>query len=554
MNQSRRDLLFIICLSALFFLTGLGGVHLFDWDEINFAEAAREMLTTGDYLRIQIDYRPFWEKPPLFMWMQAAAMHIFGVTEYAARFPNAVCGVLTLICIYVIGKRHFSRDFALLWTLAFGGSILPHLYFKSGIIDPWFNLFIFLGIYHFINFIFKRKKAKATEEKYSLAPLLLAGAFIGTAVLTKGPVAYLIVCLVLGVNWLSERFKFFVSVSQFLLFTLAVIAVTGVWFGADIWRNGMWFTETFIDYQIRLFSTEDAGHGGFFGYHFVVLLVGCFPASVPAVFGFKKSQLTDYQRFFKKFMLILFWVVLILFSIVESKIVHYSSLCYFPLSFLAATCLYELHKAKKRPSPYLQNALLGLGILLSVIVIIVPFFGQNIDLLRPLFAQDKFALANLNAEVTWTGFESVAGVILLLTVLLAHRFFRQKRIPAGSKILFLGTALFVQTTLFLYINNIEEYSQRAAIEFYENFSEKEVYIATVGFKSYAHLFYAKKQSGGDERQQDLDWLLHGSDLDRDTYFVTKIHKKERLETEKNLRKIGEKNGFVFFVRERVRQD
>lgn len=554
MSQSRRDLLFIVCLSGLFFLTGLGGVHLFDWDEINFAEAAREMLTTGDYLRIQIDYRPFWEKPPLFMWMQAASMQLFGVTEYAARFPNAVCGILTLVCLYIIGKRHFSRDFALLWTFAFGGSILPHLYFKSGIIDPWFNLFIFLGIYHLINFIFARKKAKVSGVKYSLAPLLLAGAFIGTAVLTKGPVAYLIVCLVLGVYWFWERFKFFISVPQFLLFTLAVVAVTAVWFGADIWLNGMWFTETFIDYQIRLFSTEDAGHGGFFGYHFVVLLVGCFPASVPAIFGFRKLQLTDYQKLFKRFMLLLFGVVLLLFSIVESKIVHYSSLCYFPLSFLAATYLYKLHKENNRPSALMQSLLLGLGILLSVVVIIVPFLGQNIDLLRPLFAQDKFALANLNADVTWTGFESIAGIILLLTVIFAHRFFRQKHILAGSKILFLGTALFVQTTLFFYINNIEKYSQRAAIEFYESLSEKEVYIATVGFKSYAHLFYAKKQPGGDERQHNLNWLLHGNDLDRDVYFVTKIHRKERLEKEKNLREIGEKNGFVFFVRERVRQD
>src|SRR5262245_47043667 len=58
---------------------------LYDWDEINFAESSREMLVTGNYFQVQIDFRPFWEKPPLYFWMQAASMKIFGVNEFAAR-------------------------------------------------------------------------------------------------------------------------------------------------------------------------------------------------------------------------------------------------------------------------------------------------------------------------------------------------------------------------------------------------------------------------------------------------------------------------------------
>jgi 4-amino-4-deoxy-L-arabinose transferase-like glycosyltransferase len=57
---------FIIFVSAvIFFIPFLGSVHLFDWDEINFAESAREMIVTGNYSRVQIDFHPFWEKPPL---------------------------------------------------------------------------------------------------------------------------------------------------------------------------------------------------------------------------------------------------------------------------------------------------------------------------------------------------------------------------------------------------------------------------------------------------------------------------------------------------------
>ena len=81
--------LLIILFGSLLFFPYLGQVHLFDWDEINFAECAREMILTDNYLQVQINFRPFWEKPPLFIWMQVLSMKAFGITDYAARFPNA---------------------------------------------------------------------------------------------------------------------------------------------------------------------------------------------------------------------------------------------------------------------------------------------------------------------------------------------------------------------------------------------------------------------------------------------------------------------------------
>jgi 4-amino-4-deoxy-L-arabinose transferase-like glycosyltransferase len=48
--------LIITLFSALLFIPFLGAVHLFDWDEINFAEAAREMILTQNYSRVQINF------------------------------------------------------------------------------------------------------------------------------------------------------------------------------------------------------------------------------------------------------------------------------------------------------------------------------------------------------------------------------------------------------------------------------------------------------------------------------------------------------------------
>ena len=51
-------LYWLIIGAILLLFPALGVVHLFDWDEINFAESAREMLTSGDYRHVQINYEP----------------------------------------------------------------------------------------------------------------------------------------------------------------------------------------------------------------------------------------------------------------------------------------------------------------------------------------------------------------------------------------------------------------------------------------------------------------------------------------------------------------
>ena len=90
----------IAIISAVIFIPFIGNCPLFDWDEINFAECAREMVVSGNYSHVQLNYRPFWEKPPFFIWLQALSMNVFGVNEFAARFPNALCSIVSLISIY----------------------------------------------------------------------------------------------------------------------------------------------------------------------------------------------------------------------------------------------------------------------------------------------------------------------------------------------------------------------------------------------------------------------------------------------------------------------
>lgn len=552
-KQAVRYSLLFAGLGALFFVSFLGGVHLFDWDEINFAEISREMLLTGEYTRVYVDFHPFWEKPPFFFWSQALAMQLFGVNEFAARLPNAICGIFTLVLLYNFGRRLYDHRFGVIWAGVYMGTVLPFLYFKSGIIDPILNLFIFLGMYYFILFYWKKDAFQGiTLNRNKWTYLFWSGFFIGMGILTKGQVAYMIAALTFFVYWVYQRFRFYVNVPEFLFFTISATLVTLTWYGVETMKNGTWFIEEFNRYQYRLFSTPDAGHKGFPGYHFVVLLVGCFPASIFAIRSFFALPEDEYayQKDFRRWMKYLFWVVLILFTIVKSKIVHYSSMCYFPLSFLASVVVYHMIAGKISLNRWMKGGIIGIASLFILVTIALPFLAKQIQLIEPLFSKDPFARANLEAAVNWNGTEIMPGLFLLGIVILF--LLRQKKQPIRAfQFLYGGTAIFVFLTLIFFIKRIEGYSQRAAIDFFKEVSNETAYVMTHGYKSYADLFYSKKSMDNDPtfatREEKKNWFLNGP-IDKDVYIVTKINRTKELEALPDVEEIGRKNGFVFYKR------
>jgi len=545
--------LLILVLSALFFIPFLGGAHLFDWDEVNFAEMAREMIVSDNFLQLSIDFRPFYQKPPLFIWMQAFCMKLFGVDEFAARLPNAICGIVSLQVLFAIGKKLFDARFGLIWAGIYMGSILPHFYFRSGIIDPWFNLFIFLGLYFFVLFFWKKEQfGNILLNQNKWLYLVFGGLLLGMGILTKGPVAYLIVGLVLFVYWVYERFRFYVSPLAFILYSLAASGVTLAWFGIETLINGPNFVFEFTKYQYILFSTPDAGHAGFPGYHFVILLLGCFPASIFALRAFAKwnDNLTHNQKDFTRWMKILFWVVLILFTIVKSKIVHYSSLCYFPITYLAAVVIDQILNKKLAFSKWMLGGTFFIGGVFILLTGALPFLGQNIEWLQEQVV-DARTKATMDADVIWTYWDIVPSLILLVVLFLFFYFRKIQKLQKAFISLFLGSSVFVGLGLIFFINNIEAYSQRAAIDFFKSKQEEDCYVATYGYKSYAQLFYKNSKPELHNVQYNSDFLINGA-IDKDVYFVCHTGHKDDFEQWKHLEKIDEKNGFVFFKRTKPR--
>jgi 4-amino-4-deoxy-L-arabinose transferase-like glycosyltransferase len=542
MNKNFKYQLIITLIAALLFIPFLGRVHLFDWDEINFAESAREMILTGDYLTVSINYTTFWEKPPLFTWVQVLSMKLFGINEFAARFPNAITGIITLLVLFNIGKKLYDHRFGLLWALVYAGSILPHFYFKSGIIDPLFNLFIFLGIYYFIVF--------TAQDRRENLNIFLSGVFIGLAILTKGPVGFLLFFLSGAIFMVFNKlYKKYLNIRVIGIYAMTVMFVGGFWFILQAISGNYDILVKFIKYQIRLFTIEDAGHGGFLFYHFVVLFIGVFPASVFVLKSFRKYQdSNELQSCFRKWMIILFWVVLILFTIVNTKIVHYSSMCYFPMSFLASYVIYKIINGEQKLDGWMKAALMFTGIIIGSIIVLLQLTEKyKVQIIESGIIKDEFAVGNLGAVVHWSGFEFLVGFLLIAGISAALFLFKNtSRQIIG---LFIATLLFTNLTILVIVPKVEQYSQNAAIRFYKKIASEDCYLDAYAFKSYAIFYYFNKRKPENKSSYDQNWLLTGP-IDKPVYIVCKnFMEQEFVNNFKDFKKIDSRNGFLFFKRE-----
>ncbi|GIV42893.1 MAG: hypothetical protein KatS3mg035_0016 [Bacteroidia bacterium] len=534
MNTSKipriNEQFWIFFISIGVFSIFLGFNRLFDWDEINFAESAREMLVTQDFFRVQINYEPFWEKPPLFFWLQALCMQVLGVHEFSARLPNAIIGGFTLISLYRTGTQIKDVTFGRILVLLYFGSILPHFYFKSSIIDPVFNVFIFLGLYHIIRYeqiVSETRRLLPWEIREKKWAALKAGFWIGLATLTKGPVALLMLILTYSIFILLFQI-WVIRIKQILLFILSYALIVGSWFGWETYVHGSWFIEKFIQYQIELFTQPVAGHEQPFYYHFLVVFLGCFPMSLFFIPGMGELPERHSERLVRKFMMIWFWVVLIVFSISKTKIVHYSSMTYFPGAYLAASFLYyQIKEDLKFPwHTYLIYAIciLVFGVGITLFLIFAPHIKEYTH-----YIKDVHVLDALNTPLHWLGGEYWIGIFysLMMVIGLVLLIYRQTFL---FLILFaLATPIFLNLINYYIVPKIAIFTQTSAVNFWRSKVHENAYLVTYGYKSYAHYFYGKIQPHN-ALKNDLQWVLD-NEKNKIIYVSTKLKDYQNFEKE-----------------------
>lgn len=352
-GKSRRTPIFVfIFLGFILIFLGLGENAFIPWDEAIYAKIAKNMVTTGDYLRMQWDLGKIWyEKPPLAMWMMAAMMNIFGITEFAARLPSAIFGFGTVILTYVFGKRLFNKT-----TGYFAGlSIITTTYIlyhsRLAMTDISTTFFITLALYFYW---------KTVEDRKPLKNWLIAGAAIGAAAMIKNVVGFLPL-VIIGFNEIyllvTKQTKFMFG--RYALLALVSFAIYLPWHIVMYSLYGQSFIDQYYIYHVLQRGTSEIEDKGkpFFWY-LVVLKVGMRVWFVALLGAFPLTFVLATLKKHKKhaFLLIYSLVIFLFFSASASKLVWYIMPIYPVLAimvgfFLERTLNFAMKKVKSLDTP-----------------------------------------------------------------------------------------------------------------------------------------------------------------------------------------------------------
>ncbi len=532
-----------LTLFALVFLfVSLGSAPLIDWDENIYAEASRQMVERGDYLNIYINNHPFAEKPPFFFWEQSLSYHLFGVNEFAARFPTAIAGLLTVWLCFAFGTRVASSQFGLLWGMIYLTSFLPGLFSRSAVIDHTFNFFIALATFALYSYdvSYGRSQAryKNTSRSYALW-LTLASVAMGLGVLTKGPLGGVIPLVAFGTYKIFYR-KPSISILHFIYCGVLSLAVATSWYVVNAMVHGIQFIEGFIEFQLLLFSKPLEGHVGPFYFHFAVAIVGLAPWTAFLWMGRPSMIPSQHEHFRPMFIMGAGWVtfVLILFSLVTTKLPHYSASIYIPLSFIVALGLFQAIQTRKSISWLWIGVFVVLGGGLAAFQLIFPMVVK-------WYSEQQSLLLNLAVSP----FIYVTGGGMLLSLLIAAFLFARRSIEIACWITAIAMLLSSQGLWRFQIPVYLQYIQQPMLELVKEAHAEKGKLVFYRYVSFAALFYGK---------QPIE-MLHtykfpgdpevlNSRGENNIFVVTEVKHKKRLQDEHPLvehRK--DAGGFTMYV-------
>ncbi|MEY4002775.1 MAG: hypothetical protein RIT07_817, partial [Bacteroidota bacterium] len=393
---------------------------------------------------------------------------------------------------YHIGKKHIGHFFGLFFVLAYAGSLAPALYFKTGIIDPVFNLFIFLSIYQWF-----LAELEISNQNNARIHYLLFGLFAGLAVLTKGPVALLIAGIVAIIRLLSAGKNAWPGWVNLGIAFLTITITLGFWLGVETYQHGTWFLSEFLRYQIVLLQGQIEWHNQPWFYHVVVLFFLCAPASIIAFpFLFKNPATTSgNSSILFSYMRSLFWTVLIVFSIVTTKIIHYSSLCWIPLAFMAGYTLYSTYTKRYTVSRWLTGPILMSLLPLACFFGIAPYLLtiENRDILAPFLGKDVFTGKLLLSGDIWGGWEGIPSLIFLIFLLIWCLQFALGMVK-HTLALFWAVLLFSQYIYIIVLPKAEQQLQGPVISAIQGTNEgPKPIVEAWNYKTFAILFYGNVQ-------------------------------------------------------------
>jgi 4-amino-4-deoxy-L-arabinose transferase-like glycosyltransferase len=230
----------LVLLSVLSFFAGLGTGAIADTDEAFYAESAREMVESGDWLTPHYNYEPRFQKPALYYWLAAVTSLAAVPAEFGARLWSALSGLGLVLVIASCGRRWFDEDIGLLAGAVAATSFGYFAMARMALPDLPLTFFITLSIYAAL-------VAALDRVRYPRHWLLTAAAAAALAFLTKGPVGLIIPALVVIPVVLLERRSSNVELPDIVLALLLFLAIAVPWYAAMwIYHGDAYLTGFFV--------------------------------------------------------------------------------------------------------------------------------------------------------------------------------------------------------------------------------------------------------------------------------------------------------------------
>jgi len=327
-----RDLLILLFLFSFPFFQYLGGLPLIDPDEGRYAEIPREMLESLDFITPTLNYVKYFEKPPLLYWINAASLKLFGMNEFGARFPSALCGLLTVIATYIIARRLYGRRTALLASVILGTSIGFVLQSRIILTDMLLTFTLTGALGAFI--IAAQREGKRSQE----LPYFSLYFFSALATLAKGLIGIVFPAgIIFWYLLISKRWRLLKEM-RILPGVLLFFALTAPWFVMVSLRNPEFARFFFIHEHFERFTSSVHGRYQPIWFFVPVLFATMLPWSCYIPSAVARAWKNRHFEEGKGGMFLVIWIVVIFlfFSKSNSKLIPYILPIFPPLAILIA--------------------------------------------------------------------------------------------------------------------------------------------------------------------------------------------------------------------------
>ncbi len=312
------SVLILVLVYALLWFGTLNYRHLIPSDEGRYAEIAREMLVTGDWITPRYNGYKYFEKPPLQIWATASAFSVFGVGDWQARLWTALTGFFTIVLIGFTGARIYSARAGWLAAIALASSPMWVIGGHMNSLDMGLSAFLVAALCSLL------LAQTSHNQTHGRNWMWACWAFMALATLSKGVIGVAIPGMVFVVYsitaWDWKIWKRLHIISGSILF----LAITAPWFILVAQRNPEFLEFFFIHEHLQRFTQTAHSRTGPIYYFLPLLLLGFLPwiAQVP---GALIQSWRERNREFSSGWLLTCWFAVILgfFSVSQSKLPGY---------------------------------------------------------------------------------------------------------------------------------------------------------------------------------------------------------------------------------------